>query len=130
MRFRISRFASTWMICALLETTPRAESGSRGMRTDLAGHDGVCRTVPDFADRPAISSTQILDELEVIRPQVQIELDANLQLGGVIVVLLPVHPPKVGILGGRGRLWGRRSQSESLDILALHGARGEGGVGH
>lgn len=100
------------------------------MQTNLAGHDGVCRDVPDFADRPSVSGTQVLDELEVIRPQVQVELDANLQLGGIIVVFLPVHPPKVGILGRRRRLWGRRSQSKALDILALHRARGEAGVGH
>jgi hypothetical protein len=78
--------------------------------------------VPDFADCPAIASAEILDDLEVFRFQVQVELDANLEL---ILVTLPVRSPGTGIFGCRGRFRGRRLQSETLDVLALHGARGK-----
>jgi len=111
------------------ETMPTGAAGRGDNGTDLSRHDRVCRNVLDFADRPAIASAEILDNFEVLRLQIQVELDADLQLR-ILVVVFPIRGAHAGILGGRRRLRGRRLQSETLDVLALHRARRKGGVSH
>ncbi len=86
--------------------------------------------MPDFADRATIAGTKILDDVEILRPQVQIELDADFKLCRVVVAAFrPGKGPKVCILRGRRRLGSGGRQGEALHVLALHRARGEG-VGH
>ena len=94
-------------------------------QTNLPCHHCICRDVPDFADRPAIAGAEILDDIEVLRLQIQVELDANLQLRGVVVTF-SVGGPRTGIFGCRGRFWGGCLQRKTFDVLALHGARREG----
>jgi hypothetical protein len=80
----------------------------------------------DLADGTSIPRAQLLDKLEVLCVQVKVELDPNLKLRCVIVVLqTPIRISEARVLGGRRRFRRRRSQGESLDILALHGARGK-----
>src|SRR3569833_1244936 len=136
MRLRISRFASTWITCASTRSVCwRSKNSKRwvhGMgETNLAGHDRVCRDVPDFANCAAIARPQLLDEVEMPGSQVEVVLDADLQLGGLVVSLAShVKGSEVVCrLGGRRRLRRRRGKSKALDILPLHGA-GCKGIAH
>ena len=94
--------------------------------TYLASHGGVGGNVLDLADSASISRAQILDDLEVLWAQVEVELDADFQLRrGILRVVVPGMAKVVCILGGGWRLGSCRRQGEALDVLALHGARGE-----
>lgn len=83
--------------------------------------------MPNFADGSAISRAQVLDDLEILRLQIQVKLNTDLKLR--LVTPIARSGPEIRILGGRGRFGSGGGQSKTLDILALHRARGKS-VGH
>lgn len=98
-------------------------------KTYLASHDGVGRNVPDLADGSSIARAQVLDDLQILRTQVEVELYSDLELCGCILRLAVPRVTETSVLGSWGWFGSGGCQSEALDILALHGARRKA-VGH
>lgn len=100
----------------------------------LAGHGRPRWEMLDFADSASIARSKLLDDLEVLLLETQVELYSNLQLGFAAVFMLGSSgsPSKarwrVGAGGGRRFGCGGRER-KTLDVLALHRARGKLGHG-
>ena len=99
--------------------------------TYFTGHDGVRWDMPGFADGASISRSQLFDEVQILRPQIEVVLDPNFQLRRVSVT--PVSTSR----RSKARCFGRRrglrrgggSQGKVFVVLPLHGAERKR-VGH
>lgn len=97
----------------------------------LSRHDGPRRHMPHLADGASIAVTEILQDLEIFSLQVQLVLDANLQLRRLPSIVVCVAAGNLEVaLGGRDWPRGRCSQRETLDVLPLQRPHGTDGVGH
>lgn len=85
----------------------------------FSGHDGSSREVLDLADGASIAGAELLQDLELLWPQIQLVLDANLQLL-VSAVAVPAKVVVSAVLSGRRGFGSRGRQGKALDVLALH----------
>jgi hypothetical protein len=94
-------------------------SGER-QATNLAGHDGTGSAVLNFADGTTITGTKFAHHDEVLGPEVEAELDANLERVG-----------HVFLCGGRGLQRAAGAvEGQAADVLALHRLGLEGRLRH
>jgi hypothetical protein len=91
-----------------------------GGPTNLAGHDGLGGSVLDLADGATVASAQLAQDSEVLGPQVEAELDANLERVAEVVL---GH-------GGGGRRTGGAIESQVANVPPLHGLGLKGAFSH
>ena len=72
--------------------------------THLLGHDGLCRDMQRPTDGSSVPTPEFVEDLEILVPEVDLELDAEFE-GRELLVQLVVVAPRAG---GRARQARRR----------------------